>query len=74
MDDARTVAVKYGPTAVIGQWLNADRTRGYMLQANGDLVAVERERPSDMWSPPEFIGKLQSGEATFEQFLHRLTK
>jgi hypothetical protein len=47
------------PTAVIGQWINDDRTRGFMLQADGDLVAVERERPSDMWSPPTYVGSLQ---------------
>lgn len=63
---------KLTPKAVIAQWMNAERTRGYMLQANGVLVAITRESPSDMWSPPNVVGPLNGGSASFENYLHSL--
>lgn len=65
--------MKLTPTAVIAQWQNAERTRGFMLQANGVLVAIERATPGDMWSPPVEVGTHQGGMEAFEDFLRGLT-
>jgi len=63
----------YKPHAVIAEWMNEDRTRGYSLQANGDLVEIQREHPSDMWSPPQHL-QLWKAEGSFEAFLVRITR
>jgi hypothetical protein len=47
--------MKYNPENVVVTFVNEDRTRGFMLQANGKLVENHRESPSDMWSPPEMV-------------------
>lgn len=62
------------PTTIIAQWTNVDRTRSYILEASGVLVTIERDHPSDVWSPPSIVGPLLSGTAAFEQFLHGLAK
>lgn len=64
---------KLAPTAVIGTWMNDDRTRGYQLQADGALSAIEREKPSDVWSPPATIGWLQDSIEPLQILLAGLT-
>jgi len=63
----------YRPNVVIAEWMNEERTRAYHLQANGDLVEISRERPSDMWSPPEHV-QLQKADASLEALFVALTK
>ena len=61
------------PDAVIARWMNHEGTHGFMLQANGDLVVIERNARSDMWSPPLYVAQLQSAvdplHAVFAQLM-----
>jgi len=63
------------PDTVIAEWISDDSKRGFMLQANGDLVEVTRDSVAHTWSPPEVIAALRRSSALgdFTQFLSELT-
>jgi len=62
------------PTAIIGQFMNEERTRGFMLQVDGTLVEITRENTWDMWSPPEDVAVLTDTYEGFRGFLRGLTE
>lgn len=61
------------PDAVIATWEDEERLRGFELQADGKLLAIERPNRSAMWSPPEQVGELRTSAAGFHQYLADLT-
>lgn len=64
---------KLTPTAIIASWINEERTRGYQLQANGDLIEITRSHPREVWSPPDKVAKLSQATGSFESYLAKLT-
>jgi len=65
--------MKLTATAVIANWINESRTRGFRLQANGELIEISRNSTSEMWSPPTTVGTLYTLIPEFEQLLSELT-
>jgi hypothetical protein len=60
------------PQAIIATFENEDRTRAFHLTADGTIVAIERERRSDMWSPPEDVASIQSCIPAVKELLQQL--
>ena len=64
--------MKLAPTAVVAQWIDEPGLRGFMLQANGELVELTRASRGSIWSPPKTVGSLQGCLESFEQLLTEL--
>jgi len=44
---------------IVAQWTNEERTKSVYLNADNSVSYIERDHPSDVWSPP-FNLKLES--------------
>lgn len=65
--------MKLAPTVIIATFMNDERTRAWHLQANGQLVEIVRDTPSDVWGPPSLAGAKASTLGSFEMYLETLT-
>jgi hypothetical protein len=58
--------------AIIASFINEERTLAFQLQANGELVQIDRSTPGNMWSPPKKVAQLSASIESFERFLGEL--